>query len=76
MTSHDDLEHALKEMMRLIETKAEGAQLVAQLTHLDQLAEGLGPETPPMLRHYMGKRGYPKALEFLAGLDERKKPNC
>ena len=76
MTSNDDLEHALKEMLQLIESKAEGSRLVAQLAHLDQLTEGLGPDTPPMLRHYMEKRGYPKAIEFLAGLDERKKPNC
>ena len=76
MTNHIELETSLKKMLELIQTKAASPELLAQIERLDQLAENLGPETPPMLRHYMEKRGYPKALEFLAGLDERKKPNC
>lgn len=76
MTGYTELEASLKRMLELIQNKAAGTALLAQIERLDQLAQDLGPETPPMLRHYMEKRGYPKALEFLAGLDERKKPNC
>ncbi len=76
MTGYTELETSLKKMLELIQNKAASPELLAQIERLDQLAEGLGPETPPMLRHYMEKRGYPKALEFLAGLDERQKPNC
>ncbi|MBI2503453.1 MAG: hypothetical protein HYW07_09530 [Candidatus Latescibacteria bacterium] len=76
MNGYTELEASLKRMLELIQDKAAGPVLLAQIEHLDQLAQGLGPETPPMLRHYMEKRGYPKALEFLAGLDERKTPNC
>ncbi len=76
MNNYTELETALNTMMTLIRDKAGSAELLAQIQHLDELSAGLGPETPPMLRHYMEKRGYPKALEFLAGLDERKKPNC
>lgn len=76
MKGHTELEASLKKMLELIQAKATGPELLAQIERLDQLAQNLGPETPPMLRHYMEKRGYPKALEFLAGLDERQKPNC
>jgi hypothetical protein len=76
MAEYAELEGSLKRMLELIRDKAEAPALLAQIERLDQLAQGLGPETPPMLRHYMEKRGYPKALEFLAGLDERKEPNC
>ncbi len=76
MVGYTELEASLKKMLELIRTKAAGPELLAQVERLDQLSQNLGPETPPMLRHYMEKRGYPKALEFLAGLDERKKPNC
>lgn len=76
MNDYTELEESLKKMLELIRTKAAGPELLAQIECLDQFAQDLGPETPPMLRHYMEKRGYPKALEFLAGLDERQKPNC
>ncbi|MSR84051.1 MAG: hypothetical protein EXS58_14195 [Candidatus Latescibacteria bacterium] len=76
MVGYTEIEASLKKMLELIRTKAAGPELLAQVERLDQLSQNLGPETPPMLRHYMEKRGYPKALEFLAGLDERKKPNC
>ena len=76
MNGYTELEASLKKMLALIQNKAGAPELLAQIERLDQLAQSLGPETPPMLRHYMEKRGYPKALEFLAGLDERQKPNC
>ena len=76
MNGYPELEASLNKMLELIRTKASGPELLAQIEHLDHLSQNLGPETPPMLRHYMEKRGYPKALEFLAGLDERQKPNC
>jgi hypothetical protein len=76
VNDYAELEASLKKMLELIQHQAETPALLAQIERLDQLAQGLGPETPPMLRHYMEKRGYPKALEFLAGLDERQKPNC
>jgi hypothetical protein len=76
VSDYAELEESLVKMLELIQAKATGPELMAQIERLDQLAQSLGPETPPMLRHYMEKRGYPKALEFLAGLDERQKPNC
>ncbi|MCC7261940.1 MAG: hypothetical protein IT369_05370 [Candidatus Latescibacteria bacterium] len=76
MTDYTELEAALEKMIALIRDQAESPELMAQIQRLDELTAGLGPDTPPMLRHYMEKRGYPKAIEFLAGLDERQKPNC
>ena len=76
MSDYAELEAALEKMIALIRDKAESPELMAQIQRLDELTTGLDPATPPMLRHYMEKRGYPKALEFLAGLDERQQPNC
>ncbi|MBM3280701.1 MAG: hypothetical protein FJY95_21875 [Candidatus Handelsmanbacteria bacterium] len=76
MADYAELESALARMIALIRDRAGSPELLAQLRRLDEFTAGLGPETPPMLRHYMEKRGYPKALEFLAGLDERQRPNC
>ena len=36
----------------------------------------LGADTPPMLRHYLEKRSYAKALDFLEGRDGAAAPNC
>ena len=40
-------------------------------------AMALGDDTPPMLRHYIEKRSYAKAIDFLEGRDEASAtPNC
>lgn len=67
------LHNALTEMM---ETIAATGSITEQLATIDHLAQELGPDAPPMLRHYLEKRSYAKALDFLEGRDETSEPNC
>ncbi len=76
MDTQEELRQALERMLELIESRAAGPDLLEQVKRIDQLREQLGPQALPMLRHYLEKRSYPKALEFFAGQDEAAKPNC
>ena len=40
-------------------------QLQAALRQVDDLTRALGPDTPPQLRHFLQRRSYVKALEYL-----------
>jgi len=52
-------------------------RLSAALTRLSELPGQLGPDAHPMLRHYLERRSYQKALEFLnSGEPETEKPQC
>ena len=65
----------LQALMAAIDN-GEGESIVTHLRQLDELGQELGKETPPMLRHYLEKRSYTKALDFLEGRDEAAAPNC
>ena len=65
----------LQALMAAIDN-GEGESIVTHLRQLDELGQELGKETPPMLRHYLEKRSYTKALDFLEGRDEAAAPKC
>lgn len=65
----------LQALMTAIDN-GEGESIAAHLRQLDELGQELGSEAPPMLRHYLEKRSYTKALDFLEGRDEAAAPNC
>lgn len=44
---------------------APAAELQAALRRVDGLTQSLGPEIPPQLRHFLQRRSYVKALEYL-----------
>ena len=49
----------------------------AALTRVCDLEQRLGPDAPPMLRHYLERRSYQKALDFLnSGRPETETPQC
>ena len=75
MELQDQLYSTLKEMMKAID-KGEGEAIVASLGRIDEIGQRLGADAPPMLRHYIEKRSYSKALDFLEGRDESPAPNC
>ena len=81
MTKLDDLHDALSGMLASISSPG-GAQngehgaLGEYLRRIDGLKDELGDEAPPMLAHYLEKRSYTKALDFLEGRDETAAPNC
>lgn len=71
----DQLHTELQALMVAIDNR-EGESIAAHLQQLDELGQELGSEAPPMLRHYLEKRSYTKALDFLEGRDEAAAPNC
>lgn len=80
MTIQRELHQTLSAMMQLIEAgqsaPGQGPGLVDHLQRLDRLKEELGGQAPPMLLHYLEKRSYAKALDFLEGRDGTLAPNC
>lgn len=71
----DQLHTELQALMAAIDN-GEGESIAAHLRQLDEFGQELGSEAPPMLRHYLEKRSYTKALDFLEGRDEAAAPNC
>jgi hypothetical protein len=71
------LHAALTELMRAIEI-GDGDALRARLADIDRHHAALPEDAPKMLRHYLEKRSYAKAIDFLEGRDEAadSTPNC
>lgn len=71
----DQALHAeLKAMMQSI--KEGRADIASRVRRLDELTQSMPSQTPPMLRHYIERRSYEKALDFLEGRDESVSANC
>ncbi len=70
-----DLHATLKQMMQAIDTGATES-IASQVMRIDEIGRAMGGDAPPMLRHYLDKRSYAKALDFLEGRDETAAPNC
>ena len=72
--SAEQLRKALKEMLSAIEG---GGDNIADLVrNVDKRGQAVLEQAPPMLRHYIERRSYTKALDFLEGRDESGAPNC
>lgn len=78
MNLTEELHETLKGMMKSIEAgpAAEGPGIADYLKRLDEIKEAMGDDAPQMLEHYLDKRSYTKALDFLEGRDETVAPNC
>jgi hypothetical protein len=78
MASLQELHAVLNDMMASIAGggKQGGEDIARKLARIDDLGRELGTEAPPMLRHFLEKRSYAKALEFLEGADQPESPNC
>ncbi len=63
------LQRTLESLMAAIRS-GDGEALRRSLAEVDRQREALGEEAPPMLRHYLERRSYEKALAFLQGGDE------
>ena len=64
-----ELHRTLKSLMAAIRS-GDGETLRRDLVAVDRQREALGEDAPPMLRHYLERRSYEKALAFLEGGDE------
>ncbi|MDE2868224.1 MAG: hypothetical protein OXR64_03620 [Chloroflexota bacterium] len=61
-----ELTQALETLLRAIgPPAAPPAELQAALRRVDGLTQSLGPDTPAQLRHFLQRRSYVKALEYL-----------
>ena len=57
-------------------TTSQGETLTDLLHRIDSLSAEMDDDCPPMLQHYLEKRSYAKAVDFLEGRDETSAPNC
>ena len=75
-TVEQELRDALLEFTRAAgENRREAVS--AALARVTELQRRLGPDAPEMLRHYLERRSYQKALDFLnSGRPETETPQC
>lgn len=77
---NQELHQALKDLMAAIAvgatTPGEGPGIPALIGRIDEIGDEWGRDAPKMLCHYLEKRSYAKALDFLEGRDETAVPNC
>ena len=64
-----ELHQALERLMAAVRS-GDGEALRAGLAEVDRRRDALGDDAPPMLRHYLERRSYEKAIAFLEGRDE------
>ncbi|HIM56994.1 MAG TPA: hypothetical protein EYM39_09850 [Candidatus Latescibacteria bacterium] len=79
MTTYPALHQALTTLVQTIEAgtgHSDGQKIPEQLQRIDELGQQLAPTAPAMLRHYLEKRSYTKAIDLLEGRDETAAPNC
>jgi hypothetical protein len=72
-----DLAHALRERLTIVhdeESRRDEAKHMARLRavseKIEKLQEALPQPIDPRLKHYLERRSYDKALEFLEGRDD------
>jgi len=70
------LREALQQFMQTT-SKRQPEQIAEALNRILQFEQQLGSDAPPMLRHYLERRSYQKALDFLnSGRPETETPQC
>jgi hypothetical protein len=75
-TVEEELRDALTRFMRAVAEKDKEA-VATTLARVTELQQQLGPDTSPMLRHYLERRSYQKALDFLnSGRAATETPAC
>ena len=75
-TVEQELREVLGRFMRAAAEKNQTA-VAAALARVTELHQQLGADAPPMLRHYLERRSYQKALDFLnSGHSETEAPQC
>jgi len=71
-----ELRDALTRFMRAA-TEKDREAIATALARVTELQQRLGPDAPPMLRHYLERRSYQKALDYLdSGRPETETPSC
>ena len=75
-TWHEQLREALAAFVAASATR-DPDTISRALNRVLKLESQLGDDAPPMLRHYLDRRSYQKALDFLnTGHPETQTPQC
>lgn len=75
-TIEQELREALQQFMQTTSNR-QAEQIGEALNRILHLEQQLGADAPPMLRHYLERRSYQKALDFLnSGRAETEAPQC
>jgi hypothetical protein len=75
-TIEQELREALQQFMATTANR-QSEQIGEALNRILHLEQQLGAGAPPMLRHYLERRSYQKALDFLnSGRSETETPQC
>jgi hypothetical protein len=75
-TIEQELREALQQFMQTT-SKRQTEQIGEALNRILRLEQQLSADAPPMLRHYLERRSYQKALDFLnSGRSETETPQC
>ena len=75
-TIEQELREALQQFMATT-AQRQSEQIGEALNRILQLEQQLSADAPPMLRHYLERRSYQKALDFLnSGQAEMETPQC
>jgi hypothetical protein len=75
-TVEQELREVLGTFMRAAAEKNQAA-VAAALARVTELHQQLGSDAAPMLRHYLERRSYQKALDFLnSNHSETEAPQC
>jgi hypothetical protein len=75
-TAEQELREVLTRFMHAAAEK-NNSVVAATLARVAELQQQLGPDAPPMLRHYLEQRSYQKALDFLnSGRPATETPQC
>ncbi len=61
----EQLRDAIATLLRLDGTEKEGPTIAGQIEIIERLKTQMGSEVPTMLRHYLERRNYSRALAFL-----------
>jgi hypothetical protein len=76
MNQYEDLKIALHDFIEAAASR-DPSKVSEALSRVCALQARLGPHAPQMLVHYLERRSYQKALDFLAtGAAEAEKPRC
>jgi len=77
MTEYQEFGKLRKALVNMFTSISKSQVNVAEnVLQVDRLSREAIPDAPPMLRHYLERRSYQKALDFIDGQDESKKAKC
>ena len=77
MKEYQDFKKLREAIVNMFTSISESQVSIAEnVLEVDRLSREAIPDAPPMLRHYLERRSYQKALDFIDGKGESEKAKC